>query len=219
MKVFGDAAAVERLSERLKQARSLTEYRRIQCVLMRVGLGNGAKEIAQVLGWSVVTVYIFQSRWKREGDRVFEVGVRGGRRHEYLSEEEEKAFVESFVQRARAGNLVTVKEIRQAYEERIGRPVAPSTVYRLLSRHGWRKVVPRPRHPQADLVAQGAFKKTPPDRASGSDPAGQASSCGSPDVSRRRAFWPVGFATALLGAEADPSGSGGSSGAKIPVCL
>lgn len=182
-KRFGDVGTVERLSERMKRTRSLEEYRRIQCVLMRATLGKGAKEIAQVLGWSVVTVHIFQSRWMREGDRVFEVGGRGGRRHENLSEREEKAFLESFVQRAQAGNLVTVKEIRQAYEERIGRSVAASTVYRLLARHGWRKVVPRPRHPQADLVAQTAFKKTPPSRASGSDPTSQAPSCGSPDVS------------------------------------
>ena len=37
-----------------------------------------------------------------------------------------------------------------------------STIYRLLERHGWRKVVPRPRHPKADVAAQAAFKKTAP---------------------------------------------------------
>jgi hypothetical protein len=36
--------------------------------------------------------------------------------------------------------------------------VARSTVYRLLDRHGWRKVTPRPRHPKADPAAQAAFK-------------------------------------------------------------
>ena len=40
-----------------------------------------------------------------------------------------------------------------------GKAVARSTVYRLLERHGWRKVVPRPRHPKADVAAQAAFKK------------------------------------------------------------
>jgi hypothetical protein len=40
--------------------------------------------------------------------------------------------------------------------------LAASTVYRMLDRHGWRKLVPRPRHPKADVAAQAAFKKTPP---------------------------------------------------------
>ena len=34
-----------------------------------------------------------------------------------------------------------VAEIRRAYREHLGKAVAPSTVYRLLDRHGWRKVV------------------------------------------------------------------------------
>ena len=35
-----------------------------------------------------------------------------------------------------------------------------STVYNLLHRHGWRKLMPRPFHPKRDLAAQNAFKKT-----------------------------------------------------------
>jgi hypothetical protein len=32
------------------------------------------------------------------------------------------------------------------------------TIYRLLARHGWRKVMPRPQHPGRDPAAQAAFK-------------------------------------------------------------
>src|SRR5215470_3519082 len=35
-----------------------------------------------------------------------------------------------------------------------------STVYNLLHRHGWRKLMPRPFHPKRDLAAQNTFKKT-----------------------------------------------------------
>jgi hypothetical protein len=38
--------------------------------------------------------------------------------------------------------------------------VHQSTVYRRLPRHGWRKLLPRPRHPQADPEEQERFKKT-----------------------------------------------------------
>ncbi len=58
--------------------------------------------------------------------------------------------------------MLTVADIQQAYWERTGQAVARSTVYRLLERHGWRKVVPRPRHPKADIAAQATFKKTLP---------------------------------------------------------
>jgi hypothetical protein len=33
------------------------------------------------------------------------------------------------------------------------------TVYNLLTRHGWRKLMPRPFHPKRDIAAQNAFKK------------------------------------------------------------
>src|SRR5580704_5911495 len=34
-----------------------------------------------------------------------------------------------------------------------------STIYNLLARHGWRKLMPRPFHPRRDIAAQNAFKK------------------------------------------------------------
>lgn len=46
--------------------------------------------------------------------------------------------------------------IHAAYEERIGCQVAASTVYRMLARHGWRKVAPDTGHPKRDAQAQSA---------------------------------------------------------------
>lgn len=160
--IVGDKATVARLAERLKVANSHSEYQRIQCVLIRATLGSSAREIAQLLGWSTATVHVMHSRWAKEGDAVFEVRRRGGRHHQHLSPEQEQALLAPFVQRARAGGMLNVSEIAQAYQERTGKQVAPSTIYRLLDRHGWRKVVPRPRHPKADVAAQEAFKKTAP---------------------------------------------------------
>lgn len=160
--IMGDKATVERLAERLKKADSHSEYLRIQCVLIRATLGSSAAEIAQLLGWSTATVHVMHSRWAKEGEAIFDVGGRGGRRHQHLTKEQENALLAPFVQRAEAGGMLTVADIQQAYRERTGKVVARSTVYRLLERHGWRKVVPRPRHPKANVAAQAAFKKTPP---------------------------------------------------------
>ena len=158
--IVGDKPTVARLADRLKRAGSHAEYQRIQCVLIRATLGSSAVEIAGLLGWSTATVHVLHSRFAREGDAVFDVRARGGRHHQYLSPEQEAELLAPFVARANAGGMLAVAEIQQAYQQRSGTSVAPSTIYRLLQRHGWRKVVPRPRHPKADVAAQGAFKKT-----------------------------------------------------------
>jgi transposase len=160
--IVGDKPTVARLAERLKRAGSHAEYQRIQCVLIRATRGSSAAQIAQLLGWSTATVHVLHSRWAKEGDAIFDLRGRGGRRHQHLSVEREQALLAPFVKRAEAGGMLNVSEIQQAYEEQTGVQVAPSTVYRLLDRHGWRKVVPRPRHPKADVAAQAAFKKTAP---------------------------------------------------------
>ena len=49
-----------------------------------------------------------------------------------------------------------------ALEARLGRAVALSSVYRLLQRHDWRKLVPDKRDPQGDGAAQEEWKKNSP---------------------------------------------------------
>ena len=131
-------------------------------MLIRATLGSSAAQIAELLGWATATVHVLHSRWSKEGDAIFDLRGRGGRHHQHLSAEQEQQLLAPFAERAEAGGMLTVVEIQQAYQEQLGEEVAPSTVYRLLDRHGWRKVVPRPRHPKADVVAQAAFKKTAP---------------------------------------------------------
>ena len=76
--------------------------------------------------------------------------------------EEEKEFLAPFFAQAECGEIATVGQIWQAYAQRIGHKVDDSTMYRLLHRHGWRMVTPRPRHPKSDLETQEQFKKTAP---------------------------------------------------------
>lgn len=44
--------------------------------------------------------------------------------------------------------MVTTTLLFEAYQEEIGQEVPRQTFYALLKRHGWRKVMPRPEHPQ-----------------------------------------------------------------------
>jgi hypothetical protein len=52
--------------------------------------------------------------------------------------------------------VVDDKPTVQRLAEKLKSAVARSTVYRLLERHGWRKVVPRPRHPKTDIATHAA---------------------------------------------------------------
>ena len=84
---------------------------------------------------------------------------QGGRRRENMSKDEEATFLTPFVDKAAAGGILVVTEIRQALEAYLGRKVALASVYNLLHRHGWRKLAPDKRHHKADVEAQDDWKK------------------------------------------------------------
>ena len=120
-----------------------------------------AAEIALHTGTSVRTVHQVISDYNRLGAAAIETPGKGGRNNSYISLEAEKEFLSGFIEQAAAG-VVTTTKIKQAFEELVGFEVDKSTIYRMLKRQEWRKVMPRPSHPEADLEAQEAFKKTFP---------------------------------------------------------
>ena len=119
-----------------------------------------ASAIALHTGTTVRTVHQVISEYNRLGVAAIETEGKGGRHNSYLSLEEEAAFLEQFVDAAQTGSITTITLVHQAFEQRVGQEVDSSTIYRLLSRHGWRKLTPRPYHPKGDKQQQEAFKKT-----------------------------------------------------------
>jgi transposase len=103
-----------------------------------------------------------QALYFKEGGEALRGEGRGGRRHENLTPDEEAEFLEGFFIEASQGGIIEAGKVKKAYEERVGHTVPKSTVYRMLARHGWRKLAPRPRHTKSDLVAQEEFKKNSP---------------------------------------------------------
>jgi len=119
-----------------------------------------AEEIAKHTGVSVPTVRRVISGYNRLGPVALETPGKGGRHHEYLTVEQERELLAPFFACAQRGELATAGEIKRAFEAQVGHEVDESTIYRLLHRHGWRKLVPRPRHPKANADKQATFKKT-----------------------------------------------------------
>jgi transposase len=75
-----------------------------------------------------------------------------------MSFEEEKAFLAPFIEEAMEGKIAIAAEIKQTFERKFGKTVDKSIIYRLLKRHGWRKIVPRPVHVQTNKEKQEEFK-------------------------------------------------------------
>jgi transposase len=119
-----------------------------------------AEDIAKHLAVSVSLVNKTISEYNRFGAVSIETKGKGGRRNCYMSEAEEQEFMERFIDDARKGLIATATVIHKAFEEKIGKKVHKTTIYRLLERTGWRKIVPLPAHPKKNVEEQESFKKT-----------------------------------------------------------
>lgn len=147
------------------EATTLQELRQGQSLLLPALTGATLDTTAEILGLSRDRVCVLRRQFSElvKSDRLVLVGERrGGRRRELMSIEEEKAFLSPWVEKAEAGGVLVVPPIHLALQERVGHKVPKSTVYRLLARHGWRKVTPDTRHPKGDEAAREEFKKNSP---------------------------------------------------------
>ena len=142
------------------QTKDIQSLRMAQAVLLPA-LGNlTLEQTAKALGVGRATVARLQARFRQEATSGSQPRVRwGGRRRALLSVEEERTFLAGWKARAEQGELVVVSPLQAALSQELGRPVRASVVYRLLERHGWRKVAPDTRHPKSDAAVQAEWKK------------------------------------------------------------
>ena len=134
------------------------QRQRIQMVLLRES-GMTQPAIAAAMGVSLSTVNRAHMAFDRGGIKALKPKPIGGRQRENMTLSEEEALLVRFGQAAGAGEMLNIHDLKAAYEQAIGHPTSNSTVYNLLARHGWRKLMPRPFHPRRDLAAQDDFKK------------------------------------------------------------
>jgi len=143
-----------------RQPRTLDQYRQALAVLLPAQLGASLEQTAAVLGVGRASVHRLQRRFRaRRQSAAGPPRSWGGRRRALLSREQEVQFLAPWVERAQTGGVLVVSPIRAALAQQLGRPVAAAVVYRLLARHGWRKVAPDTRHPQSDPPVQEDWKK------------------------------------------------------------
>jgi hypothetical protein len=76
--------------------------------------------IAKHVGVSVDTVHQVISRYNRFGVAAVETAGKGGRRHEYVTLEQEGQMLAPFFARAERGEIATAGEIKRAFEAEVG---------------------------------------------------------------------------------------------------
>lgn len=137
-----------------------SRFQRLQFLWLRAQRDLPTETIAQTVGLSVSHVRRVWSDYLRGGLAGAQGRPKGGRRHQNLTVAQERALLAPWQQETQRGRLVTARGIKVRYKRRVGGPVPDSTVYRLLARHQWRQVLPRPKHPKDNPQARAAFKKT-----------------------------------------------------------
>ena len=156
------AGTIERMEELLGCGELPVRSREwVQCVRL-LAMGRTAPDVAEILGRSLTTVERHKRRFLAEGEDYLLVNRLGGRRNEVLSVREEAELMAALHAGAVDGEIVTAAKVRQALEAKAGRRVATKTVYRVMERSKWRKVMPRPTHPDGDPERRAAFKETSP---------------------------------------------------------
>jgi transposase len=159
-KLVARARAVVAASSDVKQLRAA------QSILLPALAQATLEQTATLLGVSRASVARLQQRFREGFQPAAPPSPRwGGRRRAMMTVEEETAFLAPWVEQTRTAGVLVVSPLRAALAERLGRKkVAASVVYRLLARHGWRKVAPDSRHPKSDPAAQAEWKKNFPKR-------------------------------------------------------
>ncbi len=147
--------------EAAREAKTADQLRAAQAVILPGILGLRDRACAELLGRSRGTIVRMRSEFRRQHFRKEPASRNwGGRRYSYMNMAQERQFLSRYFDQASHGGVLTVSEIKRAFEVLAGHKVAKTTIYRMLDRHGWRKIIPRPRHPKSNVKAQKGFKKT-----------------------------------------------------------
>jgi len=118
-----------------------------------------AHHVARMLGVSKQAIWLWIAQYNENGPGGLDRVGRGGRRWGFLGLEEESHLLDSLLSEAANGQIITAKQIIPKINKLTGKKVSLAYVYKMLKRHQWRKLRPRPRHVKANLEKQEDFKK------------------------------------------------------------
>jgi len=137
---------VDELEIARKENKDKNVEKRLKALLLRAQ-GMKRTEVASQTEFAASYISELTAKYCNQGLSAIVENHCGGN-HRNLSFAEEEALLEPFKKLAESGQIVEVSEILAAYETKLGRPAGSnSQIYYVLARHGWRKVMPRSKHP------------------------------------------------------------------------
>lgn len=142
----------EEIEEARRKNKNKKADRRL-CVLQMKAQGKKLDEIVNRTGFNRTYARSLVTKYFVEGLETI-IGKKRHANHRNISHEAESNFVNSYIERAKKGELITVKDIKAAYETIVGHPIGSGHIYMILKRHGWRKIKPRPEHPKKASEAE-----------------------------------------------------------------
>ena len=160
--------SAEEITE-IEKARKVNKNKRAEARLKVLELrarGKTVKEVSEATGFHPVSVSRLVSKYRDHGLEAISGNHYGGNRRN-MSFEEEAEILAPFRERAENGEMVEIKEIEAAYQAAVDHKISASQIYFVLHRHGWRKIMPRSRHPQkaSDEDIEAPKKLTPESRS------------------------------------------------------
>jgi len=153
--------SIEAARRLFKSARTADELRLAQAVLLPLEMGLSLEQTAKIIGRSRGVTCSMRTRFAQisGGARPVPRSKRALRNRAKADLEREKQVLDEVLATAVTGGIVVIPQIKPEVESKLGKTMALSTLYRMLARHGWRKLAPDTEHPQGDPAAREAWKK------------------------------------------------------------
>ena len=158
---FSGTAYLEAARTQRDEAKSVAEFRQALAVLLPLELGISLEQAAQVLGRSKSATCTLRTRFVST-----QINPASAPRSKHTLRNRAKASLSQEAQaldevlaEAAQGGVVTIPMLKPLLEKKLGHTLGLTTVYRMLHRHGWRKLAPDTAHPKGDAQAREAWKK------------------------------------------------------------
>jgi len=152
---------IEVARQLLKSARTADELRTAQAVLLPLEMGLNPEQTAMIIGRSRGATCSIRTRFVKisAGNLPAPRSKRSLRNRAKADLVRERAVPDEVLSTAATGGVVVVPQAKPQVEALLGKTMALSTLYRMLARHGWRKLAPDTQHPQGDHEVREAWKK------------------------------------------------------------
>lgn len=134
-------AFIKTAKERIASAKTVEALRAAQALLLPLEFGLSLEQTATIIGLSKSRTGKIRAQFKLvESGGAAQIRTKKElRNHARMSLDEEAELLARFITHAKDLDGFPIVQLKAEFEQCIGRPVATSTVYQLLRRHGLSK--------------------------------------------------------------------------------